>query len=84
MVIPHLYNGKNRTFFFANYEGFRLRQGQGLILSVPTQAMRNGDFSALGANIYNPFTTTATGPNTYTRAQASLQRQSERDLRQPD
>jgi outer membrane receptor protein involved in Fe transport len=71
VVIPHLYNGKNKTFFFANYEGFRLRQGAGLILSVPTQAMRNGDFSALGVNIYNPFTTTATGPNTYSRQQAS-------------
>ncbi len=71
VVIPHLYNGKNKTFFFANYEGFRLRQGQPLILSVPTQAMRNGDFSALGINIYNPFTTTATGTNTYSRQQAS-------------
>ncbi len=71
VVIPHLYNGKDKTFFFMNYEGFRLRQGQPLILSVPTQAMRNGDFSALGINIYNPFTTTATGPNTYSRAQAS-------------
>jgi hypothetical protein len=66
-----VYNGKDKTFFFANYEGFRLRQGQGLILSVPTQAMRNGDFSALGSNIYNPFTTTATGSNTYSRSQAA-------------
>ena len=71
VIVPKLYNGKNKTFFFANYEGFRLRQGQGLILSVPTQAMRNGDFSALGVNIYNPFTTTATGPNNYSRQQAT-------------
>ncbi len=57
-----------------NYEGFRLRQGQGLLLSVPTQAQRNGDFSGLGTNIYNPFTTTQVGTGstaTYTRAQAS-------------
>ncbi len=68
--IPHVYNGKDKTFFFVNYEGYRLRQGAGLLLSVPTQAMRNGDFSALGSNIYNPFTTTQAG-NTYTRQQAS-------------
>ncbi len=68
--IPHVYHGKDKTFFFVNYEGFRLRQGQGLLLSVPTQAMRNGDFSALGASIYNPFSTTQVG-NTYTRQQAS-------------
>jgi len=71
VVIPHLYNGKNKTFFFANYEGFRLRQGQPLILSVPTQAMRNGNFQGLGFNIYNPFTTTPTGPSSYSRAQAA-------------
>lgn len=70
VVIPHVYNGKDKTFFFMNYEGFRLRQGQGLLLSVPTQAMRNGDFSALGVNIYDPFTTTESG-GVYTRQQAS-------------
>ncbi len=68
VVIPGLYHGKNKTFFFANYEGFRVRQGQGELLSVPTQAMRNGDFSALGVNIYNPFTTNAANN---TRSQAS-------------
>src|SRR5581483_5157661 len=45
VVIPHVYNGKNKTFFFVNYEGFRLRQGAGLLLSVPTAAMRAGDFT---------------------------------------
>ncbi|MFL6446997.1 MAG: carboxypeptidase regulatory-like domain-containing protein [Bryobacteraceae bacterium] len=74
VMLPHLYNGRNKTFFFLNYEGFRLRQGQGVLLSVPTQAMRNGDFTGLGRDIYNPFTTTQVGSGssaTYTRAQAS-------------
>jgi len=75
VVLPKLYNGRNRTFFFLNYEGFRLRQGQGVLLSVPTQAERNGDFSGTGTNIYNPFSTTAVtnanGSAGYTRAQAS-------------
>jgi hypothetical protein len=73
VVIPKLYNGKNKTFFFINYEGFRLRQGLPALLSVPTQAMRNGDFSALGINIYNPFTTVPdpNNPKNYLRQQAS-------------
>lgn len=73
VVIPKLYNGKNKTFFFMNYEGFRLRQGLPALLSVPTQAMRNGDFSGLGVNIYNPFTTIPdpSNPKNYLRQQAS-------------
>jgi hypothetical protein len=44
--IPRLYSGKNRTFFFAAYEGFRNNQASNaLTLSVPTPEMYNGDFS---------------------------------------
>ncbi len=73
VVLPKLYNGKNKTFFFANYEGFRLRQGLPALLSVPTQAMRNGDFSGLGINIFNPFTTVQDprNPKNYLRQPAS-------------
>jgi hypothetical protein len=46
VVIPGLYNGHNKTFFFASGELLRLPRGQTAILSVPTQAMRNGDLSA--------------------------------------
>jgi hypothetical protein len=44
----------NRLFFFANYEGFRqvLAAPQGGF--APTEAMFNGDFSALSATIYDP------------------------------
>ncbi len=48
--IPWLYNGKDRTFFFGTYEGLRLPRGATIQNTVPTQAMRNGDFSAL-ANV---------------------------------
>src|ERR1700682_1270634 len=37
---------KNRTFFFVDYEGLRIRHAQTLTSSVPTSAMRSGDFSA--------------------------------------
>ena len=36
---------KDRLFFFFNYEGFALRQGQTFVTTVPTEAELNGDFS---------------------------------------
>jgi len=47
VYFPKLYNGKNKTFFFASYEGFRNRVGAstGTYYSVPTPEMWNGDFS---------------------------------------
>jgi hypothetical protein len=45
--IPWLYNGKDKTFFFFNYEGFRQVNGGVSLQSAPTQAMLGGDFSAL-------------------------------------
>jgi hypothetical protein len=48
---------KEKLFFFFSYEGFRQRQGQSFLFSVPTEAMRNGDFSAFTQRIYDPLTT---------------------------
>ncbi|HEY1947342.1 MAG TPA: TonB-dependent receptor [Bryobacteraceae bacterium] len=45
--IPHLYKGKDKTFFFADYEGNRRRFTTPEVLSVPTAAMRAGDLSNL-------------------------------------
>ena len=45
--VPWLYNGKDKTFFFFNYEGFRQVNGGKSVQSAPTQAMLGGDFSAL-------------------------------------
>lgn len=45
--IPHLFNGKDKLFFFADYEGRRVSQAQTYISTVPTAAFRTGDFSAL-------------------------------------
>lgn len=61
--IPKIYNGKNRTFFFASYEGFRNRSGGSpSFLSVPLAEMYNGDFTGWIRNgrlaqIYDPATT---------------------------
>ncbi|HYO80338.1 MAG TPA: carboxypeptidase-like regulatory domain-containing protein, partial [Bryobacteraceae bacterium] len=46
--IPGLYSGRNRTFFFFNWESGRLAQGAVPgFRRVPTQAQRNGDFGGL-------------------------------------
>jgi hypothetical protein len=44
----------NRTFWFANWEGFRLRTGSPFTATVPTEAERQGDFSALSNPISDP------------------------------
>jgi len=64
--IPKLYNGKNKTFWFFDYEGLKLRQNQFAITAVPTASMWNGDLSSITDTsgdrftIYDPGTT---GPN---------------------
>jgi hypothetical protein len=45
--IPGLYNGKNKSFFFVDYEGYRVRQAQTQTAFVPPTAWRQGDFSSL-------------------------------------
>ena len=46
--IPHLYNGKDRTFFFLDYEGNRRSTAVAEQFLVPTQGERNGNLTALG------------------------------------
>src|SRR6185369_1136725 len=81
VVVPRGYNGKDKTFFFVNYEGFRLRRGNTTLTTVPTADMKKGDFSSfLGTGIgtdasgnqvrrnaiYDPRTSKLVG-NTYVR-----------------
>lgn len=56
VVIPHLYHGKNRTFFFGDYEGFRYPLATVIQAKVPTVAMKQGDFSRENSTLTNPFT----------------------------
>ena len=49
---------RNRMFFFVAYDGYRdRRQTESRLVSIPTAAQRNGDFSALPVIIYDPATT---------------------------
>ena len=47
VVIPRVFNGKDKLFFFADYEGKRVSQAQTYISTVPIAAFHTGDFSAL-------------------------------------
>ncbi len=49
---------KNKLFFFGNYEGFRKSQENADVVTVPTMAMRAGDFSGV-RDIFDPTTTVA-------------------------
>src|SRR5688572_17266973 len=63
VILPKLYNGKDRTFWFVAYEATRTRSASTSSFTVPTAAMRNGDFSGLidsqgrRFTIYDPLTT---------------------------
>lgn len=48
------YSGRDKTFFFVNYEGQRRRRQTTTIATVPTLAMRQGDLSAIRNQIYDP------------------------------
>lgn len=60
VIIPRAYNGKGKTFFFVNYEGQRISKSVTKTFSVPTVAVRNGNFSGL-APIYDPLSTNVAG-----------------------
>jgi len=55
--IPKLYSGKNKTFFYFAYQGFRYTQNSDSLLKVPTAAQLAGDESDFPTQIYNPFST---------------------------
>jgi hypothetical protein len=54
--IPRLYNGKQKTFFFFNYEGLRQSSPYFNPSNVPSAAFRTGDFSTSKVLVYDPRT----------------------------
>lgn len=69
VFLPHIYHGRDKTFFFVDYQGTRRVQGSTFQTTVPTDLERQGDFSqtynAAGklVTIYNPFSTTTNPSN---------------------
>ena len=75
VLIPKIYNGRNKTFFFASYEAFRNREGAtGAQRTVPTPEMYTGDFrnwvnaEKVPIPIYNPTSQTTDAAGTVTRS----------------
>lgn len=56
VIIPKLFNGKNKLFFMGNYEAFRQRRSTQSVYSLPSATMREGNFSELANGIYDPAT----------------------------
>lgn len=75
VILPKLIDGRNRLFFFTNYEGYRDVNPVSTFLTVPTAAQRTGDFSQLKTSsgtpivIYDPLSTALVPGSTtqYTR-----------------
>lgn len=67
VLLPKLYDGRNKTFWFAAYEGLRQRQKSYYEARVPTDAMWGGNFNNIidtagrQTNIFDPLTTGANG-----------------------
>ncbi len=70
VLIPRLYNGKNKTFFFVDWEGMKQRQNTFATTGVATPAMWNGDLSNITDTsgdkytLYDPQSTSSTGVRT--------------------
>ncbi|MBI3684446.1 MAG: TonB-dependent receptor, partial [Acidobacteria bacterium] len=56
VLLPRLYNGRNRTFFYFTWESFRFPRQATIRNTVPTQLMRDGNFSQEGVTVRDPFT----------------------------
>jgi hypothetical protein len=61
--IPKLFNGTNRLFFMSNYEGYKSRTTTSSFATRLTEAMRNGDFSAVPTALQDPLSRAGTFPN---------------------
>jgi hypothetical protein len=54
--MPKVFNGKDKLFFFFDYEGLRERKAQTAIFNMPPSQDRSGNFSGSSAVIYDPST----------------------------
>ena len=62
ILLPRLFDGRNRLFFMVSYDATRDRGDDLENALMPTPAMRSGDFSALPSRtLYDPLTTTQQG-----------------------
>ncbi|MGH9666051.1 MAG: hypothetical protein ACRD9L_16620, partial [Bryobacteraceae bacterium] len=66
VYIPKLVHGRNKLFFFFDYEGLRERKAQTAVFNMPLAADRAGNFSQSGVTIFDPETRVVGGGGTVT------------------
>jgi len=64
LVIPHVYDGHDKTFVFVNFDGTWARNAVDQFSTVPTPAERAGNFCDRGAQLYVPNPADLNGPRT--------------------
>jgi hypothetical protein len=69
VLLPKLFNGRDSTFWFFNYEGFRRRRGTTAISTSPVAEQRLGDFSQQSRPIFDPLTSVRRPDGTIVRQQ---------------
>ena len=71
LVIPHVYDGHDKTFFFLNFDGNWARNAVDQFSTVPTLSERQqpGNFCDRGAQLYIPNPADLTGPRTFAACQ---------------
>ncbi len=69
LLLPRIYDGRAKTFWFFSYEGFSSRKSNPIESNVPTEAERGGDFSVLKQKIYDPMTGTQSGSGAIVRTE---------------
>ncbi len=68
VIIPHVYHGKNKTFFFGAFQQFLYRKPADTFFRVPTAANYTGNLSDIPTPIFNPFSTRpGATPGTFVR-----------------
>ncbi|MBI2686893.1 MAG: TonB-dependent receptor [Acidobacteria bacterium] len=65
VIIPKLFNGRDKLFFMGNYEAFRQRRSTQSVYTLPTTAMQGGNFSGV-SEIYDPRTRVVAADGTIT------------------
>ena len=69
VVIPHIYNGRNKTFFYSGYQKLVEKKSSGYVSQTPSPQELAGDFTegGAGAQLYDPLTTRQLADGTWAR-----------------
>ncbi|MBM3726744.1 MAG: hypothetical protein FJW40_15140 [Acidobacteria bacterium] len=61
VLIPKVFNGRNRLFFMTNYEWFRQRRANQSLFTLPTEAHRSGNYAGVSGGVWDPATRARVG-----------------------